>query len=203
MPLGALIGVVVQVKAEVTEEVGQLACLQVQGDEDEPVAAIQPGGRQQPLVGTPESGVAAVGVLVERQPDEPAVVAVRPAVIRAAEMRRVAHLGPADLHAAVQAHVEVRADGALLIPGDDEGVLQNPADYVVAGLGDLGFVRDEHPGPAEDSVPLQREDLVVVVDVGRDHAVPDMRSDLGQVCHSHSPRARRAARFLAPSLSDR
>jgi len=141
------------------------------------------GGRQQPLALAPEPGLATVGVPVEGQPDEPAVVAVGPAVVRAAEVRGVAHLGPADLHAAVQAHVEVRPDLARLVAGDDEGVLQHPADDVVAGPGDLGLVADEDPRVGEHPLLLELEDLAVVVDVRGDHPAPDGGEDVGLLGH--------------------
>jgi hypothetical protein len=125
---------------------------------------------QQRLAGPGEAVLAAVGLLVERQPGQPTVVAVGPGVVRAAEVRGVAQLGPAHLHAAVQAHVEHHPDHAGLVPGHDERVGQDPADHVVTGIGDLGLVRQEHPGPGEEPVAFGREDLRVGVDVRRDHA---------------------------------
>lgn len=106
---------------------------------------------------------------MERQADDPAVVAVRPPVVRAAEVRRVAHLCPADLHSSMQTHVEHRSHLAVLAARDDERVVQHPAHHVVARPRDLRLVRDEQPRPAEQALALQPEDLLVVVDVRRDH----------------------------------
>lgn len=74
---------------------------------------------------------------MERKSDDSAVIAVGPAVIWAPEMRSIAHLCPADLHAAMEAHIEVRFDLSLLIPNNDERVIENFAYYVVARLRDL------------------------------------------------------------------
>jgi hypothetical protein len=62
--------------------------------------------------------------------------------------------------------------------GDDERIIEHPAHDVVAVLRDLGFVRDEHPGPAEKTLPFQLEKLFVVVDVRGDHPAPDVTEDI-------------------------
>jgi hypothetical protein len=83
----------------------------------------------------------------------------------------------------MQTHVEMGADNVTFVTGDDEGVLQNPADDVITGLRDLGFVADEDPCPTKNVSLLQLEDLPVVVDVGRDHASSYVIEDSGLVGH--------------------
>lgn len=104
-------------------------------------------------------------------------------MIRTTEVRGVAHLRPAYLHAAVQTHVEMRTDIAVFVAGDDERVLENPPHDIVSWLCDLRFVADENPRPGEDVLLLQLIDLPVVIDVGRDHASANLIEDHGLVGH--------------------
>ena len=131
---------------------------------------------------------------MERKTGEPAVVAVRPAVVGAPEVGGVAHLCTAHLHSPVQAHVEHRPDVAVGIAGDDEGVVEDSAHDVVAVLRDLGFVGDEQPGAAEETLLFQLEQLFVVVDVRGDHPAPDVTEDFieGTVVIDHGDLQSRA-----------
>ncbi len=49
--------------------------------------------------------------------------------------------------------------------------------HVVTGLRDLGFMSDENPRAAEELALLLLEDLLVVIDVRRDHAAPHVLED--------------------------
>jgi len=183
MPPALCLVVVVQVEREVAQKLLQRRCVGVHADEDEPVVCVQRRRGEQCLALALEPVLAAVGLLVEWQTDDPAVVTVGPAVVRAAEVRRVAHLGPAHLHPAVQTHVEHRPDLPFLITGDDERVLKHAAHDVVAGLRHLGLMGHEEPAAAEQPLLLQDEDLVVVVDVRRDHAPADVLENMAQIGH--------------------
>jgi len=178
---GALLGVVVQVEPEVAEEILQRFGGRVHADEQQTVIAREIRCRQQGLAVLGEPLVAAIGLPVKRQPGEPAVVAVRPAVVRAAEVGGVAHLRATHLHPAVQAHVEHGPHIALRIAADDEGIVEDPAHHVVAALRDFRFVAHEHPRPAEQPLLLACEQLVVVVDVGGDHSPPDVLESAPQI----------------------
>ena len=39
-------------------------------------------------------------------------------------------------------------------------------------------MRDEHPGPAEETLPFQFEEILVVVDVRGDHPAPNITEDI-------------------------
>ena len=127
-------------------------------------------------------------------------VLVGPRVIRAPEERGVTYLRTTHLHPTVQAHVEQDPDLTLGVPDHDERVVQNPADYVIPRLGDLGFMRQIHPGFAEDSLFLQLEDLIVAVHVGRDQTLLYIGNDFRDVdahVRIHSPSLLRAGMFTS------
>jgi hypothetical protein len=83
----------------------------------------------------------------------------------------------------VQAHVEHGPHVALRVARDDEGVVEQAPHHVVAVLGDLRLVRDEHPGAAEEPPLFELEDFGVVVDVRRDHSAADLVEDLPVITH--------------------
>jgi hypothetical protein len=94
---------------------------------------------------------------------ELAGILVGVAVVRAAEVAGVSRVRAAQLHAAVAAHVEEDVDLPVLVAGDDEAVVDDPAKHVVAGPGDLRLVSQKDPGLREDLLYLQLEDIGVVV----------------------------------------
>ncbi len=187
-PVRTLLGVEVQIEREIAEIVLQRLGIGIHAEEDQPVVAGQPRRRQQGLALLLEAVLAAVGITMKRQAGDAAVVAIRPAMVGAPEIRGVAHLRAAHLHTAVQAHVEHRTDVALGIARDDEGIVEHPPHDVVAVLRDLRLVCDEHPRTAEQPLLFQLEDLPVVVDVGRNHPAANVVEDGHQASLSASQR---------------
>src|ERR671933_438918 len=67
-------------------------------------------------------------------------------------------------------HVEQDVDLPVLVAGDDEAVVDDPAQHVVTGPGDLRLVGQKDPGFREDLLCLQLEDLRLVVHLGEEFA---------------------------------
>jgi hypothetical protein len=91
---------------------------------------------------------------LERDAVELAGVLVGVTVVRAAEVAGVARVRAAQLHSAVAAHVEEDVYLPVLVAADDEAVVHDAAQHVVAGPGDLALVRQKDPGLREDLLYL-------------------------------------------------
>ncbi len=156
----------------------------VEGREDHAGVGVDLGRGDQADALAVQPLLTAVGVLVERHASQFAAVGVGPRMVGAAEVGGVAQLRPAHLHAAVQAHVEEHLDRAGFVADDDEGVVHDATHDVVAGIGDLRFVGQEHPRPAEHASGLQRVDLRIGVDRRGDQPTADVVEDRLQV-HGH------------------
>jgi hypothetical protein len=71
---------------------------------------------QQGLTAFVESIFATVCLCMKRQPDQLPIIAIRPTMIRAPEMRRIADFCPANLHSTMQTHVEHDPNGPAFVP---------------------------------------------------------------------------------------
>ncbi len=107
--------------------------------------------------------------------DQLAVRSVHPAVVIAAKLFGVA-ASLAHHHRPLVAATIVQNmnGGALAAANHHHGMLADSRRYVVAGIGNLGFMPHINPGHAEDSLHLQLENILAdeqlaVVAGGLDH----------------------------------
>ena len=147
--------------ARVAEPLGERRQVGVERDEDEPCQRLDAERRQAHALAV-ESGEAP-GLGNGRQL---AVLAVRPAVVGAAQ-----HLGAApgageDLHRAVTADVRERAQLAVVAAHDRHRLAGDVGGRERAGLGHDALRADEDPRAREDVVELGVEDVLVHVRAG-------------------------------------
>src|SRR5712691_4955921 len=90
-------------------------------------------------------------------------------------MRRVPLLRPADLRPPVHAAVPDDVDLTLLVPDEDERVLPDVAQRVVARARNLRLMPDVHPIPAKDALQLQPVQIRIVE---HDDRQPPLRQTL-------------------------
>src|SRR5262249_35807276 len=119
------------------------------------------------------AGAAALG---RRHGHQPAIQIEGPAVVEAGEAvgmtaALVDHLGTA-----MAAAVEQHADAAVTLAHHDDGLTPELGGVGVAGVGDLALMADIEPGPAEQTLHLELEDLRVGVDTPAD--APDIDETL-------------------------
>jgi hypothetical protein len=85
-------------------------------------------------------------------------------MVAALERPGLAALGRAELGAAVTAHVEERAERAVVAADDENAFVADPRRAVVAGRGELVHPRDADPEPSEEASLLELPHLGVVVE---------------------------------------
>ena len=84
-----------------------------------------------------------VGARFQRDVDQLAVNAVRPAVIRAGEGAGITAVGVADAHCAVATLVEKRFDAAVFLANHHNCILAHVGVKKITGFGDLAFVGEK------------------------------------------------------------
>ena len=167
--LGSLVVVVqhgVHVPGHVAERVTQRDRLRVPGPEDQALVRLDVRHLDQTPVGDRE-GVG-VAILVG-DTDELALEVVGPAVIGAGEVPGLPEVRAADPGPTVPARVEVGAQVAVLVQGDNDRVLTHVGGEEVAGLVELVHVGQEEPARGEDPAQL----LLVELLVGEDRSVDE------------------------------
>jgi hypothetical protein len=90
-----------------------------------------------------------------------AIEAITPAVIGAAENRRVAAGLGHDGGGVVAANVEEGSQLILLAPDHDDGFTRHVRRQIVAGLADLTCTPNHLPGAAKNSLALEGGDAVI------------------------------------------
>ena len=113
----------------------------------------------------------------ERTTEQPARVAERPAVVRAAERAGVSTLDVAHDVPAMAAAVEEQVNVPLPVAGHDHGLRADRLEHVVVGLRDLARVPDVDPRPVPDALELQDEHRRVGVQRPVDAIRPDEIAD--------------------------
>ena len=160
------------------EEILEAHAVRRQAGEDE--AAIDRHARHRQHRKARIGGIEIAGIAVqERRRFEPAVGAVGPAVIAAAELARMTRLGGHHHGAAMGALVVQHADGAVVVPHHEERPEPDPRREEVARLRHLALVPDIDPGAAENALHLEREDLGIGVERAMHPAGPEA---LAQAC---------------------
>src|SRR5262249_40975439 len=102
--------------------------------------------------------------------DQLAVIAVRPAVIGAAQEAHVLAIGAAYPHAAVTARIEKDAHHAVVVAHQDGWIdAAGPAQHV-ARIGNFALVADEEPAAPEDAIDFHAKDFGIGEDAARDQA---------------------------------
>ena len=111
--------------------------------------------------------------LLERHRRERAVGAVRPGVVRADEVARVARARRADLGAAMRAAVVEGVDRAVGVARDDDALARQPRGEEVARALELAFMAEPQPDPAEDARALLLEHRRVGIEAPVHPPAPD------------------------------
>ena len=182
--------------ARISEPLGEWRQIGVEGDEDEARQRLD-AERRQPHALAIEGGEAAR----LRDRGQLAVLAVGPAVVRAAQ-----HLGTApgaleDLHGSVAADVRERPQLSVVAAHDRHGLARDVRGGERAGLGHHSLGADEDPGTREDVVELRLEDVAIHVGAGGKGDALVVRNT--HVCSSEAmawcTSARARARPIPPS----
>ena len=108
-----------------------------------------------------------------------------PAVVGADEGGGVAVFGPAQPVAPVSADVQERADLALPVAGDDDGVFAHVGSHEVAGVGNLGLVTQEEPATGENLLQLFLVYVLFAENPGADES-PVYVNQRVYVCDDHT-----------------
>ena len=158
----------IEVPGHFAEVVAQWRRLRVEGGEQQSLVAVQLRNRHQ----TPVLALqfAAVEFPQIRHPDEPAVVAVGPAVIGAGEARGVAAIGAAQPIAAMPADIKESAHPAVTVAHHQNRIFAHIGRQEITGLRDLAFVAQEQPTAGEDPLQLLLVDLRLDKDASADEA---------------------------------
>jgi hypothetical protein len=98
-----------------------------------------------------------------REPDQLAVVLIDPAMIGAFELARIAMHLAAQNRAPMYAPVYQHGNIAVVVARHEHGLHADVARLVVPGVGQLGRMCHEYPGPLEDEVHLGLEHVRVGV----------------------------------------
>src|SRR5262249_14648722 len=118
--------------------------------------------------------LAVIGFLDEGHADQPAVVAIGPAVIGAGEAGSVAGIGAAQAIAAMAADVQERTDLPLGAAHPQDRILAHVGAEEVPRAWDLTFVAEEEPAAGEDPLQLLLVDLPLREDAATDAPVLDV-----------------------------
>ena len=159
----------VEVPGHLAEVFAQGRRLRVEGGEQQSLVAVQLRNRHQPPVLALQ--FAAVEFPQIRHPDEPAVIAVGPAVIRAGKARGVAAIGAAQPIAAMPADIEKSARPAVTVAHHENGVFAHVGSQEIAGPRDLAFVAQEQPTSSENPLQLLLIDLRLDKDAAADQTI--------------------------------
>ena len=144
-------------------------------------------GKQEPRVGLdPErdqrvvlfAETRVVAVLHGNTPER-AVRVVGPGMVGTHKGFRAAGPGLAHGGRAVAAAVEQHPHHAVAAPHDDHGLLADMGGDEIARLAHLALMRDPDPGPLEDALHLELEQLRVAVERGVDAVVQHQGVDVG------------------------
>ena len=87
-----------------------------------------------------------------------------PTVIGADQRAGMAAFLEADLHAAMGAAIVEHVELAISVAGNNALARAHAAADPVAGLGDLAFMADKYPDPAEDAIHFKIENIRVRID---------------------------------------
>ncbi len=149
------IGAAVQQFRGPTQMLGQRHARVVQAGEHEAAIHLHLGGRHHAMRRLLEVGAVAIRL---RRIQKTAIQVVHPAVIRTCKHFVVAGVACADLVATVGAAVANDVHAPVLAARHDDRLLADLPGDVVAGIGNLAVVADEHPAVVEDLFHLLVED---------------------------------------------
>ena len=108
--------------------------------------------------------------LGKRHPEQAAIEAIGPGVIRAAQLPQVAARLGDDARAAVGAAVVQQRKRSVLLPREDHFFRSQARQHIVAGGRHLALMSDVEPDAAEDALLFEREHMRVDV-CGAMHAL--------------------------------
>ena len=123
--------------------------------------------------------------LRDRHADQGAVGVETPAVIEAGQPRRMAAALVGDFCAAMAAAVEQHMDAAVAMPRHHHRLPPEFGGKKIARIGDLAGMADEQPGPAENPLHLQFEDIRIGIDAPVDASRLDQFCDRSGVPIHH------------------
>ena len=186
--LGRAVDHVVDGREAVAEEALEVRPAVVQLDEDEVAVDPEIPHRRQAADQRHVLEAGAVVALAQRDREQRAVGAERPAVIGAAEhLAGVAARLAGDARALVRAAVVVDVDLAVGMARDQDRLAADLAGDEVARLRRLAGMAGIDPGVGEQVFHLELEHLVVDIDVAVDLARADQRADgVGDRCGSEN-----------------
>src|SRR5262249_13400720 len=131
-----------------------------------------------------------------------AVGAEGPAMVAAAKEAHVAGTIADDLGAAMAASIVEHADRSVGLAHHDDRFAANDGGEVVARVGDLAFVTDDHPGAPEDALHLEVEDRGIDVDRSMDAIGLDQPGKIFDAKFAHGASLRTQSRnFFSESIT--
>ena len=131
----------IEIPAHLTEVFGQSRRLRLEGGEPQPLVAVELPHRDE----TPALSIqfVVVGFSQIRHADQPAVIAIGPAVIGTGECRGIADLGAAQTIAAMAADIEERANLTRCVTDDQDRVFAHVSAEKITRLRNLAVVAQE------------------------------------------------------------